>query len=70
MWLLYLVLAPVIVLQAAWLLYAKKYRDTAVFLAISLSGFALWGSVAYGRPIILNAWIGRIIEAAKSLVSF
>jgi hypothetical protein len=70
MWLLYLVLAPLIVLQAAWLIYRKKFRDTAVFLAISLAGFALWAGIAYGRPIILNAAIGRIIEAAKALASF
>jgi hypothetical protein len=69
MWMLYAVLAPLIVLQAAWLIRKKMYRDTAVFAAVSLSGFGLWMSIASGRPIILNALIGRIIDAAMSLLS-
>ena len=51
------------------MLGVQMYRDTAVFLAVSLAGFGLWISIARGRPIILNAAIGRIIEAAKALVT-
>ncbi|AGA58877.1 hypothetical protein Theco_2788 [Thermobacillus composti KWC4] len=69
MWMLYAVLLPLIVLQAAWLIRKKMFRDTAVFAAVSLSGFGLWASIASGRPIILNALIGRIIDAAMSLLS-
>ena len=63
MWLLYLGLAPLIVLIAAWLVYRKMFRDTAVFAAISLAGFGLWASIVHGRPIILNTAIGRIFSA-------
>jgi hypothetical protein len=69
MWLLYLGVAPMIVLTAAWLIRKKMYRDTAVFAAVSLAGFALWVCVAHNRPIFLNAAIGRIVEAAKSLAT-
>ena len=70
MWLLYLALAPLIVLQAAWLIYKNRFRDTALFLAVSLTGFGMWSAVAYGRPVILNTVIGRIIEAMKALAPF
>jgi hypothetical protein len=63
MWLLYLGLAPLIVLIAAWLIRRKMYRDTAVFAAISLAGFGLWASVVHDRPIFLNTAISRILMA-------
>lgn len=69
MWLLYLGVAPLIVLAAGWLIRKKMYRDTAVFAAVSLAGFALWVCVAHNRPIFLNAVMRRIIEAAVSLVT-
>jgi hypothetical protein len=69
MWKLCLVLVPFIVLQAAWLIRRKMYRDTAVFGAVSLAGFGLWASIVSGRPIILTLMLKRIIDAVKSLLS-
>ena len=62
MWMLWFVLAPLIVLQAAWLIMKKRYSDTVVFAAVSLTGFALWTGIVRGRPIILTIVLGRIFE--------
>lgn len=66
MWLMYAVVATLILLQTVWLIRKKKYRDTVVFAAVSLAGLGLWACVVSGLPIYLNTVITSIFDAALS----
>jgi hypothetical protein len=63
MLLLHVLLAPLIGLPLLALLRKKRYRDAAVFGAVSAAGYGLWFGAAVHRPIIITIMIGKIFES-------